>query len=169
MADTIDNLFGTVSKTSPKNGRAAASSPASEALAAALLTGILTDLAALKAAVIGQGTVNRAFDDFSVEQLKINAELLGAANHQVDVNRHQADSNTAQNTCNAEVAKLFGQVTGLIERVDNFGAILADLDARLHALDGKRSDHADQRVVGRRGRGTSNMKIVSDTAEPGGE
>jgi hypothetical protein len=49
------------------------------------------------------------------------------------------ESNAAQVTCNAETAKLFGQVTGLIDRFNKVVGVVGDLDERLHALDGKRS------------------------------
>src|SRR6266851_4542850 len=117
MAD-VTELFGSTSLTTP---RAAPVVPAaaSEAAASMLLIGILTDLAALKQAMVEQqGAVYRAFNDFATEQLAINAGLVESGRHQIAVNGHQADSNAAQNVCNAEVGKLFDMHNKLVEHTN---------------------------------------------------
>ncbi len=134
----VTSLFNSTSMTPPRPS-ASASAINSEALASALLMNILADLAALKEAMTGQMRVNHVLNDFAVEQFKINLDLIAAGNGQIEVNARQAESNAAQNTCNVEAAKMFGQLAAMMEAHNKLVEVAAEMDERLHALDGKRS------------------------------
>lgn len=114
MAD-IDHLFGGTSLSTRPPG---ATPAASEALGVALLTGILTDIAFLKEGILGQREVNG--------NLKQWVEDAAA-------------STAAQQRCNAAFGKALETLDAVAEQVNKFGAILEELESRLHALDGKRS------------------------------
>lgn len=122
----ITPLFESTSLTPPRAPPAAAPPQASaDALASALLIGIVQDLSALKAAIIQQATINRI--------------LIDAGQDQVAINRSQVEASTGQDLINAEVGKLIERHNLVVDRVDVLATILAEMDERLYALDGKRS------------------------------
>ena len=95
-----------------------------------LLGAVLADVTALKAAMASQGEINRTLNDFAQAALA---------------------STWAQDVLNAEVRELIRRHNQFVERVTG---LLAEIDERLHALDGKRSLRDDRAVA------------VADTAAP---
>src|SRR4051794_29710897 len=108
---SVTPLFGGTSLSTPRAPRPPVQQPqrSGDALATALLTGMLTDLAALKDQMRQQGELNRSFHDWAGSQQAFNESLAQADRQQVEVNGHQAESNTAQNALNREVATLIGK------------------------------------------------------------
>jgi hypothetical protein len=113
MAD-LTQIFETTGISTPKLPR----QQHGDALATALLTSILADLAALK--------------DAARNQRQINANLIAAG-------RAQSEFDAEQVALNAAAAARFDSVARLGDRVNQLAAIVYELDERLHAIDGKRS------------------------------
>jgi hypothetical protein len=130
----VTPLFDSTSLSTPKAPppRLAPSQSPQDALGAALLAGILTDLAMLKEQMRQQGAINRASNDVAAAQQGFNQSVAEAGRHQVDVNAAQAETNLTQSGLNAEVVQLIERHNKFVELVT---AALGALDERLSALE----------------------------------
>lgn len=117
----ISPLFNSTSMSPPKLGAppaAALPQASADALASALLLGILAELSALKEALEAQSAFNRHANDFVQQQLA---------------------SSAVQNDLNTSVGRHMVRFADLVDHVARIEGVVADLDRRLAALDGKHS------------------------------